>query len=124
MAGKETKLRKAFKDDVVEAYHECLRAHKRSDAAFEQLTKAPAPRFYVDFELARRMVSLIERGRPLPIQNENKIAMFEELHRRWKKRGVASFEPLQEIINEPAPSFYRGRDTMKSVVYKRIKLKK
>lgn len=124
MAGKETKLRKAFKEDVVKVYYECLREHKRSDVAIEQLANAPAPRFYVEFELARRMVSLIERGRPLPIKNENKIAMFEELHRRWKKRGVASFEPLQEIINEPAPSFYRTRDTMKCVVYGRAKLKK
>ena len=124
MAGKETKLRKTFKNDVVAAYYECLREYKRSDVAFEQLAKAPAPRFYVEFELARRMVSLIERGRPLPIKNKNKIAMFEELHRRWKKMGAASFEPLQEIINEPAPRFYRDCNTMKDVIYKRIKLKK
>lgn len=124
MAGKETKLRRAFKDDVVAAYHGCLRAHKRSDVAFEQLAKAPAPRFYVDFELARRMVSLIEKGRPLPVKNRNKIAMFEELHRRWKKRGAASFEPLREIINEPAPCFYRDCETMKRVVYRRMRAKR
>lgn len=124
MAGRETKLRKAFKDDVVEAYYEYLREHKRSDVAFEQLAMMPAPRFYVEFELARRMVSLIEKGRPLPIKNENKIAMFEELHRRWKKRGVASFEPLQEIIGEPAPRFYRDCDTMMGIVYRQMKLKK
>ena len=124
MAGKETKLRKTFKDDVVKAYHECLKQYKRADVAFEQLAEALAPRFYVEFELARRMVSLIERGRPLPIKNRNKIAMFEELHRRWKKRGVASFESLQEIIGETAPRFYRDCDTMKSIVYKQMKLKK
>lgn len=123
MAGKETKLRKAFKDDVVKAYHECLKEYKRADVAFEQLVMMPAPRFYVEFELARRMVSLIERGRPLPIKSKNKIAMFEELHRRWKKRGVASFEPLQEIIGETAPRFYRDCNTMKGIVYRQIKQK-
>ena len=117
-------MRKAFKADVVEAYHECLRECKRSEVAFEQLAMAPAPRFYVDFELARRMVSLIERGLPLPIKNENKIAMFEELHRRWKKRGAASFEPLREIVNEPAPCFYRDCETMKGVVYRYMRAKR
>lgn len=123
MAGKETKLRKTFKADVVKAYHECLKQYKRADVAFEQLAMMPAPRFYVEFELARRMVARIERGRSLPVKNENQIAMFEELHRRWKKRGVASFEPLLEIIGETAPRFYRDCDTMKGIVYRQMKLK-
>ena len=121
MAGNVTYLRQKLKVDAVNAFYECLKDYKKTIVAFEQLAMMPAPQFYVEFNLARRMVSLIERGKPLPIENENKLAMYKELHRRWKSKGVASYESLQDIINEPAPCFYRSPESLKLIVYRQLK---
>lgn len=89
---------------------------------------SPAPRFYCTFENARRMVSLLDRGKELPIENEKKIQMYKELHRRFvearNKTGVNSFSLLEDIINQPAPSFYLSLEAFRPLVYKAMNEKR
>lgn len=84
--------------------------------AFERAAREPAPRFFVEFPRAYRCVSELERyGKRVP--NTMKAAMYDELHRRWKARGVKHYQVLEEIIEEPAPSFYIAPETFKALVY-------
>ena len=87
---------------------------------FAIAAKEPAPQFFVNFPQAYRTVSALARHGYRP-QNEHKAAMYDELYRRWKLRGVEHFAGLEEIINEPAPSFYMSDEAFKALVYKMIK---
>ena len=66
---------------------------------FDIARKFPAPCFSVTFNNARRLVSMLDRGLELPIVNENKKAMYKELHRRLNKaRGDK--EKCYQLLND------------------------
>lgn len=119
----DTTEREQLKRDVVSAFHSVLKDEKCKsiEAAFEILGTYPAPRFYVSYETARRCVSLVNRGKQ-PHSSPHKRKMYKELHKRWKqyclRTGTNSFEPLEAILLEPAPSFYLASDTLRQIVYK------
>lgn len=100
-------------------------ANLKMDEIMSNVAKGPAPRFYVTYENARRFVSLLERGKSLPLTNKNKIEQYEEIFRRWCKRlkGKKSgnrkkFYVLEDIILEPAPSFYLSKDRISGSYYR------
>lgn len=106
------------RDEAVRAaFYKVLRGQTVGEA-FEELAKAPAPRFYVSFEEARRNVSRISRGLHPQRANANRIEMYKELCRRWKLTRAKGFEVLAAIIQEPAPSFYLSIGRLKSIVYR------
>ena len=51
------------------------------------------------------------------VMEPTKAAMVDELHRRWKAKGVKHYACLEEIIEEPAPSFYIAPSTFRRLVY-------
>lgn len=116
--------------DFREVVFDILRTHKNIGFkdALMLAAKSPAPRFYVTFENARRFVSMLHRGIPLPVMHKNKLHMFEELHCRYEERckdqEKASYTILEQLINEQAPSFYTAPDTLASLFYKAIRAKK
>lgn len=118
-----TTEREQLKRDVISAFHSILKDKKCKsvEAAFEILGTYPAPRFYVSFETARRCVSLVNRGKQ-PHASPHKRKMYKELHKRWRKHclrtGTNSYEPLEAILLEPAPSFYLASVTLRQIVYK------
>lgn len=87
---------------------------------FAIAAKEPAPRFFVTFTQAYRVIADMVRHGYRPT-NEYKAAMYDELHRRWKAKGVSHFADLEEIINEPAPSFYMSEEAFRTLVYKMIR---
>ena len=94
---------------------------------FDIARKFPAPYFSVTFDNARRFVSMLDRGLELPIVNENRKAMYKELHRRLNKaRGDKEkcYQLLNDIIDSPAPEFYMDVETFKQVFYKTIRSKR
>lgn len=93
----------------------------------------PAPRFYVSFENARRFVSLIIRGQKIPLVNKDKMAMYEELAKKYiarrkqlRKDGerYVNYTSLEEIIETPAPSFYTDAETLRCLFYQYMRLKR
>ena len=118
------------KKDWLDAFNAALAANKNLSIENIMIIAAnsPAPRFYCTFENARRMVSLLDRGKELPIENEKKIQMYKELHRRFvearNKTGVNSFSLLEDIINQPAPSFYLSLEAFRPLVYKAMNEKR
>ena len=93
----------------------------------------PAPRFYVSFENARRFVSLIIRGKKIPLANKDKMAMYEELAKKYIARRkqlredgerYVNYTLLEEIIETPAPSFYADSGTLRCLFYQYMRLKR
>lgn len=117
------------KNDVLHAYHNsmkslgCIASYTSQETIISNAMKMGAPRFYTTFEKARRFVSLLERNRKLPLSNSNKIDMYNEIHRRYqecKKNGCIGYSVLENIINQPAPSFYMNATTFRDLVYKKL----
>lgn len=116
-------------EDVVNALFKAMSGNtgKKIFELFEIARKMPAPRFYVTFDNARRFVSMLDRGLDLPLKNENKKRMYQELHSRLKNKRVdkkGCYTLLEEIIASPAPEFYMDAETFKQVFYKTISSKK
>lgn len=115
--------------DVVNALYKAMSENldKKISDLFEIACKMPAPRFYVTFDQARRFVSMLDRGLDLPLKNENKKRMYQELYSRLKKKrgdkkGCYTF--LEEIITSPAPEFYMDAETFRCMFYRTIRIKR
>lgn len=105
---------------AVAAFNRVLPTCKTLDEAYAKAAKEPAPRFFVEFPRAYRCVSELERyGKR--VSNPLKAAMYDELHRRWKAKGVKHYAVLEEILKEPAPSFYIEPWTFRTLVYKMLR---
>lgn len=93
----------------------------------QELMKKEAPRFYISFESTRRIISKMHRGIRLDISNKNKLSMFNEIYKRYleevKEHDCPNYYILEQIIEQPAPSYYLNLKSMKSIVYKSIKSK-
>lgn len=84
-------------------------------------TDRPAPRFYVrSYDVAILYIGRLMRGKPLPISNPNKVAMYNELYRRYILRHAGkriNEQLLREIAAQPAPSFYCTYNTLNKLFY-------
>ena len=107
---------KLMRDDESKPISECL---------FEASTM-PAPRFYMPPALAQRYVMRYDRGQDIGLSNPLKIAEVKELHRRYDKRRSAlnakgvpeiKYKIIEEILEEPAPSFYLDAETLRCKFY-------
>ena len=121
-------VRDIRRQDVVNSFFGSLRELRKTrpfvsqSEVIEHASKSSAPRFYVTFENARRFVSLLLREKELPITNKNKIEMYKEIYRRYREQVKDSdarykFLILENIIEEPAPSFYIDEETFRGIVY-------
>ncbi len=125
-------VREMRKQDVINSFYESYKEVRKTrpfatqNEVIEYAVKSKAPRFYVTFENARRFVSLLSRKKKLPIVNENKIAMYKEIYRRYKQQVKDcskryKYIILEKIIEEPAPSFYLEEETFRGIIYKTIR---
>ena len=125
-------VRDRRKQDVLKCFFESLKEVRKSkpyatqDEVIKHAVKSKAPRFYVTFENARRFVSLLSRKKKLPLINSNKLSMYKEIYRRYMKRVKECSERykyiiLEQIIEEPAPSFYLDENTFRGIVYRTLR---
>lgn len=125
-------VREMRKQDVIDSFYESYRKLRKDkpfatqNEVIEYASKCEAPRFYVTFENARRFISLLSRKKRLPIVNENKIAMYNEIYRRYKQQVKDvdkryKYIILEKIIEEPAPSFYLEEETFRGIIYKTLR---
>lgn len=98
-----------------------------NDEIVKEMLKKPAPRFFISYESARRIISLMQRGENINIQNKNKRQMYNDLYEAFlkckKKMNVPGYCILKIILEEEAPSYYVSSYTMRSIVYRTIKNK-
>lgn len=128
-------VREMRKQDVINSFYESYKELRKSkpfatqNEVIEHAINGKAPRFYVTFENARRFVSLLSRKKKLPITNENKIAMYKEIFKRYMQQVEDTnkrykYLILEKIIEEPAPSFYLEEETFKGIIYKTLRSRK
>ncbi len=131
-SSKNDTVRETRKQDVVESFFESLKEVRKTkpyatqEEVIRHAVKKEAPRFYVTFENARRFVSLLARNKKLPLINSNKLAMYKEIYRRYLQRVKDcskryKYIILEQIIEEPAPSFYLDEETFRSIVYRALR---
>lgn len=117
------------KDAVVKTFFETVKKMKSKnekvtqEEIFSDASKCAAPRFFVTFEIARRLISAMVNKRRLPIKNKNKIEMYKELYRRYIKQSkgqIGNYTILESIIEEPAPSFYLDAGSFRGIVYRAL----
>ena len=125
-------VREIRKKDVLNSFFESLREVRKTRPyatqyeVIKHAVKRKAPRFYVTFENARRFISILSRKKKLPLINPNKVAMYKEIYHRSIKRVKDSSKRykyiiLEQIIEEPAPSFYLDEETFRGIVYKTLR---
>ncbi len=126
----EKKVSEMRKKAVIDTFFATFRKMKKGNPdisigdVLKEAVKASAPRFYISYENARRFISLLARKKHLPIANNNKIAMYKELYKRYMERikdKCNSYTILESIIEEPAPSFYIDEGTFRGLLYKAIR---
>lgn len=122
-------VREMRKDAVVKTFFETVKKLKSKnqnvtqEEIFNNACKCAAPRFFVTFEIARRLISSMVNKHRLPIKNKNKIEMYKELYRRYMKQNkgkVGNYTILESIIEEPAPSFYLDAGSFRGIVYRTL----
>ena len=125
-------VRDIRRQDIIDSFFNSLKELRKTrpfvtqNEVIEHAARSTAPRFYVTFENARRFVSLLMRGKRLPIVNKNKVEMYKEIYRRWRARqkgGRNRYLVLADIILEPAPSFYLSEDRIKGCYYRSMRKK-
>lgn len=125
-------VREIRKQDVLNSFFESLKEVRKTkpyatqDEVIKHAVKKKAPRFYVTFENARRFISMLARKKKLPLINSNKLAMYKEIYRRYMQRmkdesNRYKYVILEQIIEEPAPSFYLDEDTFRGIVYRTLR---
>ena len=67
---------------------------------------------------------MMARGVNICFSNANKREMYHEIYRRYlqmkEETGIAGFCILEQILEQPAPSYYINVATMKGIIYKSI----
>lgn len=97
------------------------------DELINRSMQKKAPKFFVCPSRTARFISLIHRGKPLPITNQRKIKMYHEIYSRLLKKcgkGPIDYTLIEEVINEEAPEFYVCKEVFKKRIYIAINSRK
>lgn len=100
--------------DIFKAYERALKEFggnarfMAKNAIIEKAMSYMAPQFYVTYDLARRVISQMRRGKDPGINNPLKKRMYDEIFKRFQAQAhdSSSYLVLEDIINSEAPSFY------------------
>lgn len=125
-------VREMRKQDVIDCFYNSVkevrkeRPYATQNEVIKHAVNSKAPRFYVTFENARRFVSMMARKKKLPFINENKLAMYKEIYKRWMQQVKDcnkryKYIILEQIIEEPAPSFYLDEESFRGIIYKTLR---
>lgn len=120
-------------NSIKEAYFDTIKSLRKvmpyisTEEVIQEVMKKEAPRFFITYDNARRIISLMHRGKPIHVSNENKLCMYQEIYRRFlqckQEMKVPGYCVLKNIIEQPAPSYYVAIDTMRGIIYKSLKNK-
>lgn len=78
-------------NSIREAYFDALKSLRKSmpyistEEIIQEVMKKEAPRFFITYDNARRVISLMHRGKPIRVSNENKLCMYKDLYARFLK---------------------------------------
>lgn len=75
----------------------------------DRAMKYTAPRFYVTYERAARVISSIRKGRIPKMRNRLKFEMYRDIYHILVTKTDGSMKALREVLDGEAPSFYIDR---------------
>lgn len=116
--------------DILKSYERVIKSlgekarYMSKESLVDIAFKSKAPRFYVSYEYARRIIweklNGIESARRKLIKE-----MHDELFRRYKdlNKIQGSYLILNDIIRSEAPSFYLKKGHFRNIIYKQLKSK-
>lgn len=109
--------------DLFSLYKSLIREHpcKTRREICILISQSPAPRMYFSVEYARRVISVMSLGGRRS-HDPIRFRKHHELYRRWLSLPIneQNIEGLQNIISQPAPSFYLSPDRINYLLYKAI----
>lgn len=118
------------RQDILHAFYDKLKTSEKGSLVqdvIRQVYLSKAPRFYTDYDNARRYISLIRRDKPLPIKNENKKRMYYAIYGLWQKKvgpWPKNYAGLLSVIFGPAPEWYLSEERITKIIYTEIQKKK
>lgn len=108
----QAELSEQKRKDVYNAYKSSIA--KFGDSArfvskstlFDEAMRMTAPRFYVTYERAARIISSFRKGIIPEINNPLKLEMYRDIYRLFVERSDGRIGSLRKILEMEAPSFY------------------
>ncbi len=126
-------LREIRDNSIKQAYFDTMKSIRKripyisTDEIVREIMKKTAPRFFISYENARRVISLMDRGEKIKISNKNKQRMYSDMYKAFlnlrKEMNIPGYGALKLLLEQEAPSYYVSLYTMRSIVYKSIKMK-
>lgn len=111
-------LKQEMYKDLRDIFFKEYKNHKTYDETALAISKLSAPKYYVSFEYARRIISRIHKNLPIDvyITNKKRYDMYLELYDKWKKEKTNNFISLHDILETPASSFFLTPITIKNII--------
>lgn len=122
-------IKEQQREDVLDSFYNAMKSigNRYPYAFIEEVVKiavtSKAPRFYTTVEKAKKYISIIEKGRKLPLVNQNKINMYLEIYNRYavlKTSPYKGYVVIEDILSQEAPSFYLNERTFREIVYRKL----
>jgi hypothetical protein len=91
----------------------------RKDKLVKKAMEFPAPRFYISYEEARRILSRMSRGVSVNIKRKEKKSMYQDLFNKFQEQrenGKSVPAALLEAINSEAPEFYINKEHFTRII--------
>ncbi|MCF2603376.1 hypothetical protein JQM84_06715 [Parabacteroides distasonis] len=73
---------------------------------FDEAMRMSAPRFYVTYERAARIISSFRKGNIPDMSNPLKMEMYRDIYRLFVEKTDGKIKSLRGVLEMEAPSFY------------------
>ena len=115
--------------DIFEAYEKAINSFGDmakfipKSVIIEKAMTYMAPRFYVTYEIARRAISDMIKGRSPRATGDQKSRMYNEILKRFKdsSTNTSSFTILMDILETETEGFYISKKQFSRIIYQQLK---
>lgn len=118
------------KEDVFSAYEEAIARlgeeakYVNKSVLLDEAMKGGAPRFYVSYERAARIISLFRKGVIPTFRQNKKLKMYRDIYALFISKTDGSISSLRSVLEMRAPSFYINKRRFLSLVHSSLKNKR
>ena len=115
--------------DIFDAYEKAIKSfgdmakYIPKSVIIEKAMTYNAPRFYVTYEIARRAISDMIKGRSPRATGDQKSRMYNEILKRFKdsSTNTSSFTILMDILETETEGFYISKKQFSRIIYQQLK---
>ena len=115
--------------DIFDAYEKAIKSfgdmakYIPKSVIIEKAMTYNAPRFYVTYEIARRAISDMCKGRVPRASGDQKSKMYNEIYKRFKDvcSSQSSFVKLMDVLETETNSFYISKKQFSRIIYQQLR---